>query len=664
MTKAILFYRNSLLTKVFMLVMLLVGGGSSAWGDGKTLPYNYGFETALATEGWAMQNCYTSSGNTGLQAYGTHAGSNCFRFYGNSSYVPQYIISPELSTSSFGLNVCFFHKGYGSDYPISFYVGYSTTDTSIENFTWGDEMTYCLSTWIICEKSFPAGTKYVAIKYNSSLNEKSQVCRLFLDDFSFSENNPYKTPTDFNLSSFTSTSATFSWTAGNAETAWQISYSEDENFTEGSEEEGVTTIDITTSDLVNGEYILSDLTTGKTYYAAICANYGDDHYSNWSDKISFTPRNEIETTVNNGTTMTSGYAPIYGNYTTSLTRTQIIIPSDSLASMQNRKITKLTFYSTYETRSWGDATFDVYVKEIDNSAYSTTTLESWGTNVRSNTSAKLTVSDYKMQVEFDVPFNYTTGNLMIGFKQIATGSYQAPYWKCLSNGSSKYILYGYGTNSNNISATRPKVTLTSIPVTTAPVKIGATGFTTFSSPWALDLSSLPSGLKAYYITESGATEEAGKVKLTQLTEAVAANTGLLIKGTAGNVYEIPTTTSGTDLSSTNLLTAVGPLESLLSISSDKYVLVNNGGKAEFQNLAENSATIPGGKSYLDLTGITLPSSARLSISFDDGDTPTGIRIQENNVSAPDNTLYNLYGQKVEKTGRGIYIINGKKVILK
>ena len=33
MTKAILFYRNSLLTKLFMLVILLVGGGNYVWGD-------------------------------------------------------------------------------------------------------------------------------------------------------------------------------------------------------------------------------------------------------------------------------------------------------------------------------------------------------------------------------------------------------------------------------------------------------------------------------------------------------------------------------------------------------------------------------------------------------------------------------------------------------
>lgn len=39
MTKAKLFYRNSLLTKVFMLVILLVGGGNNVWGE-ETLTVN------------------------------------------------------------------------------------------------------------------------------------------------------------------------------------------------------------------------------------------------------------------------------------------------------------------------------------------------------------------------------------------------------------------------------------------------------------------------------------------------------------------------------------------------------------------------------------------------------------------------------------------------
>lgn len=56
MTKAILFYRNSLLTKLFMLVILLVGGGNSAWGD--TVLFSTNFSEA---DGWTTEDIITST---------------------------------------------------------------------------------------------------------------------------------------------------------------------------------------------------------------------------------------------------------------------------------------------------------------------------------------------------------------------------------------------------------------------------------------------------------------------------------------------------------------------------------------------------------------------------------------------------------------------------
>lgn len=56
MTKAILFYRNSLLTKLFMLVIVLVGGGNSVWGD--TVLFSTNFSEA---DGWTTEDIITSS---------------------------------------------------------------------------------------------------------------------------------------------------------------------------------------------------------------------------------------------------------------------------------------------------------------------------------------------------------------------------------------------------------------------------------------------------------------------------------------------------------------------------------------------------------------------------------------------------------------------------
>ena len=48
-----------------------------------------------------------------------------------------------------------------------------------------------------------------------------------------------------------------------------------------------------------------------------------------------------------------------------------------------------------------------------------------------------------------------------------------------------------------------------------------------------------------------------------------------------------------------------------------------------------------------------------------GDDTTGINGIENDNVNETQTIYNLQGQRVEKAGlRGIYIVNGKKVVLK
>lgn len=95
-------------------------------------------------------------------------------------------------------------------------------------------------------------------------------------------------------------------------------------------------------------------------------------------------------------------------------------------------------------------------------------------------------------------------------------------------------------------------------------------------------------------------------------------------------------------------------------------------------ISEGSSYGKGYRSYIDYTGTTPPSAKALSISFsgvedgDDNGTTTDIRIAE---LADDviqtlgiGGVYNLNGQKVADTTRnlpaGIYIVNGRKVVVK
>jgi hypothetical protein len=78
-----------------------------------------------------------------------------------------------------------------------------------------------------------------------------------------------------------------------------------------------------------------------------------------------------------------------------------------------------------------------------------------------------------------------------------------------------------------------------------------------------------------------------------------------------------------------------------------------------------SATLGAQKAYLQVPTSFVPVSeaARaISIAFEDDET-TNISDFELFTNSNEH-LYNLKGQRIEKAGRGIYIKNGKKVVLK
>ena len=149
-------------SRLSLLVLLaILTGASPAWAQ-KALPYEYGFETALADEGWTMQNCHSMTNNYQIGSTSSYEGSFIFRFRYNTA-PPQYLISPEFSTSNKTVDVSFKYMA-GGKYEESFKVGYSTTDNSIESFTWGDEIKTKVSSWTDYNVTLPAGTKYVYSK--------------------------------------------------------------------------------------------------------------------------------------------------------------------------------------------------------------------------------------------------------------------------------------------------------------------------------------------------------------------------------------------------------------------------------------------------------------------------------------------------------------------
>ena len=618
----------------------------------KNLPYSYGFENNnLAGEGWTMN----VGGTTGIydgSSY-SHESSYSFRFYGTTD--TQYLFSPELANSATGIDVSFYYNSFTQYSSRTFNVGYSTTNTDVSSFTWlSSDITYTADGWFLFSESFPTGTKYIAIRHTAI----SIYQPFYIDDFSVSVSTAYKTPTNFALNSFTTNSATFSWTAGNSETAWQFAYSTSSTFTPGTDG---TTLDITTSDLVDGKYTLTGLTEGTTYYAAIRANYGGGNYSEWTDKVSFTPNDEVEITNYDGSTASYNIPISSSNVSNAgLTQTQFIIPASDLISIQNRQITKLTFYASRNSVTWGAATFEVYMKETSNTKYSNSDkkFESWGTCVYNNQGLSTNSTNGQMEITLNTPFNYTTGNLMIGFKQLTKGTSPSSTSWYSTTPYTYNAIYSYSTTTV-VTSYSPKVTILTVAANTAPVKIDLNGYSTFASHLPLDLANLPSGLKAYKAAVSGTT-----VNFTEIDQAVPANTGILLEGTADETYLIPVAASGSAPEGNEFLvnSTGGTFD---AESGYTYYGMKKATAADdpivFATFNPSTVAIPTSKAYLK---VYTPDGAReLTCTFDEESGTTGVESVHSSQCTV-HSYYNLNGQRVAQPTKGLYITNGKKVVVK
>lgn len=179
--------------------------------------------------------------------------------------------------------------------------------------------------------------------------------------------------------------------------------------------------------------------------------------------------------------------------------------------------------------------------------------------------------------------------------------------------------------------------------TSQAVTIGTGGWATMVAAADLDFSDIL-GLEAYTATLSG-----DKVELTKV-DNVQAGTGVVLKGNV-DTYDIPYATDAS-------VTAKGDLkgeavDGVAAITSYKfYGLTVRDGKACFA-LVE-SGNIPAGKAYLQVDA----ASARDIFTI--GGDATAIKavdaVTENGV------VYNVSGQRVAQPSKGLYIVNGKKVI--
>lgn len=205
-------------------------------------------------------------------------------------------------------------------------------------------------------------------------------------------------------------------------------------------------------------------------------------------------------------------------------------------------------------------------------------------------------------------------------------------------------------NTNGVLGTGVSITHYATIAGYRPVYIPASEYATF---YATSTCALPDDVEAYYVSET--TSESAK--LTSISN-IPANQGVILHGTPG-IYQVYTTTDdAASVTENKLVGATTRTEITNELAGSAYMLYNNGGTPEFRKMTEGTK-LDAYKCYLNTAG----AGARLNIVFDDNET-TGINAAAMNKVARDNAYYTLSGQRVAQPTKGLYIVNGKKVIIK
>ena len=188
-----------------------------------------------------------------------------------------------------------------------------------------------------------------------------------------------------------------------------------------------------------------------------------------------------------------------------------------------------------------------------------------------------------------------------------------------------------------------------------PVSIPSSGYASLVSSDKLDFSGTIANLNAPY-KATAATSGSG-VTLTSMSGVVAASTPMIIKGTGSKTAYIPiTSAAATADADGNILSGSATAAQDID-ANEAYILM--GGKF---CLVTAASSVPAGKAYLLASEV---SGRALDLEFiiDEQGDVTGIKSIET-AKKKDGVYYDLSGRRISNPTKGLYIVNGKKVIIK
>lgn len=476
----------------------------------------------------------------------------------------------------------------------------------------------------------------------------------------------YSTPTELSCTNVTATTATVTWKDTYA-AKWTVEYSTDKTF------ESAERIDVENAKTVS----LENLSADQVYYVRVKAVYGSQE-SDWSNVCSFEPTTKLLIGSGNNT---SESLPFHNWYYYNLT--QQIYTAEELGKKAGT-IMSLDFFKTDDNEC--DNAIEIYLVKTDKTKFEGA--KDWISVTEADKvydGKKLFENNQWTTIELSKPFDYDGVSnlaLIVYDKEVSGDSYGSGCnFRVYQGNGSQTLQYrndrtGPFTSEGNNAILTPSVSGNSLSSTKNQLRIrmadkvtmNGLGIMSYASDNVLDFSNI-SDLTAHYASGFAATaNNAGVLTMTQV-ETTPAGEGLMLKGTANETFYVPALFNLTPEALTgNNLKGLTKITEVETTEGDKtnFILSQQKGVIAWYPLAAKYA-LKAHSAYLQLFTndvFTGDGTRAISMEFEDGVTTGFIQIATDDVE--DGDWYGIDGVKFNQkpTQRGVYINNGRKVIVK
>ena len=286
-----------------------------------------------------------------------------------------------------------------------------------------------------------------------------------------------------------------------------------------------------------------------------------------------------------------------------------------------------------------------------------------GTVSSGNTTATQSLSDWAQLTIEKLAGSNVSGGLADLWGYVAIKGRRASqtslnYFVIKANGSYDHASAPFFKNSNGTNFSSAFI-LEEVPyanVVTMKSFEGTNSIATFSAPFP---TVVPANTTAYSVATQtdGNITSVNTYTVATAGEAIPANTGVILLGSNTSLTMLPRTTEEiVTIEDGALKHSAGAAKDITSENS--YVLANKTTGWGFYKVGASASALPMNKAYLVLPTNTPQSFVRCFFGNTTGLDSAPLQ------NASTNNIYDLSGRQVKVASKGIYIINGKKVLVK